>query len=158
MRSVFVVALFVTAVLMYQKVLYKPIDQDARASSIHRANNAHQPSGCQILRQHPLVPVTASAAMYPLRTAPSIVEGQPVRVQSPASTSPGTSVFCNGRNRSSPGTTLNVAFASFITRRFRNTARFAAGKNSPNSRSAFWNTCSAPIRNCACDAEIVSST
>src|SRR5262245_11689294 len=40
--------------------------------------------------------VIASAAKVPLRTAPSIVAGQPVAVQSPARNKPGTGVRCGG--------------------------------------------------------------
>ena len=41
--------------------------------------------------------MTASAAAWPLRTAPSIVPGSPVSVQSPASSSPSTGVIGPGR-------------------------------------------------------------
>ena len=40
--------------------------------------------GAEMLRGLPAAALTASAARYPLRTAPSIVAGQPERVQSPA--------------------------------------------------------------------------
>ena len=44
-----------------------------------------------------------SAAAWPLRTAPSIVAGQPVSVQAPASTRPGSAVRGPGAQRRAPG-------------------------------------------------------
>ena len=46
----------------------------------------------------------ARTALRPLRTAPSIVSGQPVSVHEPASTRPGSSVAAFGRSRAVPGT------------------------------------------------------
>jgi hypothetical protein len=45
-------------------------------------------------------PRSACAAAIPLRTAPSIVAGQPVRVHAPASTRPGAAVAVTGRRAS----------------------------------------------------------
>jgi hypothetical protein len=56
-----------------------------------------------------------SAAKYPLRTAPSIVAGQPVRVQSPASSKFEIAVCCRGLIASSPGRTEKTACGSVIT-------------------------------------------
>ena len=46
-------------------------------------------SGTRYCSALPDARLTASAAKYPLRAAPSMVEGHPVAVQSPASISPG---------------------------------------------------------------------
>src|ERR1700728_2129647 len=46
---------------------------------------------------------SASAARYPLRTAPSMVAGQPVAVQSPARKTRGQAVVATGRCASIPG-------------------------------------------------------
>src|SRR5258708_3695162 len=51
----------------------------------------------------PAAYVRASAARYPLRTAPSIVAGQPVAVQSPARKTRGHTVAAGGRYASMPG-------------------------------------------------------
>src|SRR6267378_6984187 len=59
-----------------------------------------------------LKPSSASAALYPLRTAPSMVAGQPVAVQSPAKKKFWTVVSCLGRQRSTPGSGEKVAAAS----------------------------------------------
>src|SRR5713226_7013930 len=82
--------------------------------------------------------ITASAAKYPLRTGPSIVAGQPVAVQSPATKNPGILVRCCGRQRSTPGSGENVAAASLITVAFSNCASRAAGRawrTSPRHKS-----------------------
>src|SRR6266850_944944 len=84
-------------------------------------------SGCKNLRGVPFERRTASAARYPLRTAPSIVAGQPVSVQSPARNNPRTEDSCFGRQRSTPGSAENVAAASFMTVAFTNSASRAAG-------------------------------
>ena len=66
------------------------------------------------------------AARYPLRTAPSIVAGQPVSVQSPARNRPSIGVRCGGRSASTPGRTANVAPCSVTThhrRQFRRSSR-----------------------------------
>src|SRR5437763_9225847 len=65
---------------------------------------------------------TASAARYPLRTAPSMVAGHAVAVQSPARNKRGHGVAFVGRYRSMPGTGEKVAFTSLITVAF---TRFA---------------------------------
>jgi len=57
-------------------------------------------------------------ARYPLRTAPSIVAGQPVSVQSPARNNPRTEDSCFGRQRSTPGSGENVGGGFFYDRRF----------------------------------------
>jgi hypothetical protein len=55
------------------------------------------------------------AAACPLRTAPSIVAGQPVSVQAPASDSPGTSVCAGGLSPPAPGAARNVARGERVT-------------------------------------------
>src|ERR1700682_2314733 len=72
-------------------------------------------SGCKNFWGTPAVRITASAARYPLRTAPSIVAGQLVSVPSPARNSPRTLVSCLGLHRSTPGSGENVAATSLIT-------------------------------------------
>ena len=52
---------------------------------------------------------TPSAAMYPLRTAPSIVAGQPLRVQSPARYKLAIDDSVPGRKLSVSGAAENVA-------------------------------------------------
>src|SRR6185437_15980857 len=47
-------------------------------------------------------PTNCCAAVCPLRTAPSMVSGQPVSVHEPASTSPGTEVAAPGRRTPQP--------------------------------------------------------
>src|SRR5271155_3219250 len=93
-------------------------------------------SGSRNFRGSPAAPVTASAARYPLRTAPSIVAGQPQRVQSPARKRLGILVGLRGRNCSRPGLAENVARTSFTTCAFSIFASAARGKNSANSRTA----------------------
>ena len=66
-------------------------------------------SGNRKFCARPAAAVTASAAMYPLRTAPSIVEGQPERVQSPARNRFRMGVRVPGRSGSSPGMAEKVA-------------------------------------------------
>src|SRR5271166_6843604 len=61
-----------------------------------------------------LRPLSASAAAYPLRTAPSIVDGHPVAVQSPARNNRGHGLLCDGRNASLPGAGENVACTSLM--------------------------------------------
>src|SRR5271170_6720353 len=103
-------------------------------------------------------PTTAPAASLPLRTAPSIVEGHSVAVQSPARYSPGHSVLWRGRNSSSPGTTENVARASFNTPLLISFARLTSGKNICNSFSAEDSISSRVILNCALEPAITNST
>src|SRR3954463_9921928 len=84
----------------------------------------------------PETPVRASAARYPLRTAPSMVAGQPVAVQSPARNTRGQGVIGTGRWASIPGRGEYVAFTSLITVDLTRFAARAAGKNSRTSLSA----------------------
>src|SRR5207248_11170708 len=64
----------------------------------------------------------------PLRTGASMVEGQPVCVQSPARNRPGVLVSCAGRQRSTPGSGEKVAAASLITVALTSFASRAAGR------------------------------
>ena len=77
---------------------------------------------------------TASAARWPERAALSIVEGQPVAVQSPARKRFGHGEWAVGRADSMPGGTPKVAWTSLISAAFSSFASFTAGKNSANSR------------------------
>src|SRR5688572_28816314 len=79
------------------------------ASAVHRAQ-APLATGAP-----PPEPRTASAAMKPARTALSIVAGQPVRTQSPATSRRGTGLTVHGRSASAPGAGEKVAFGSLIT-------------------------------------------
>src|SRR6185437_8942789 len=54
-----------------------------------------------------------SAALWPDRTAPSIVAGRPVAVQSPARNRLGQAVFAGARLASCSGVAANVARRSF---------------------------------------------
>src|SRR2546422_742326 len=76
------------------------------------------------------------AARYPLRTAPSIVAGQPERVQSPARNRLFTAVDAAGRFTSVSGAAEKVARTSLITCAFSSLAARAWGKNSASSASA----------------------
>src|SRR6267143_2286804 len=80
-----------------------------------------------------LKPSSASAALYPLRTAPSMVAGQPVAVQSPARKTRGHTVSGFGRYWSIPGRGEYVACTSLITVDLSNFASHASGKNSSAS-------------------------
>ena len=73
-------------------------------------------------------PSTASAARRPLRTAPSIVAGSPVSVQSPARNSPGSAVTGPGRSASSAGVEAKVACGSRCTSERVTAAAAIAGK------------------------------
>src|SRR5208283_2820596 len=79
---------------------------------------------------------TRSAAMWPLRTAPSMVEGQPERVQSPASVRLAMGVAAAGRNCSKPGRAEKVARTSLTTWALTSLASRTAGRNSASSRRA----------------------
>ena len=80
---------------------------------------------------------TPSAARYPLRTAPSMVAGQPERVQSPARNKFGTLAFAaGGRSASVPGAAENVARSSLITCAFSSRASRTREKFGPVRRSA----------------------
>lgn len=105
-----------------------------------------------------LSPTAAPAASLPLRTAPSIVAGHSVAVQSPARKKPGQSVCVPGRNLSRPGTTENVARASLRIPLFNSFARSTSGKNIFNSRSAEDRISSRVMLNCARDPAITNST
>src|SRR5712671_36167 len=87
--------------------------QDLRAHT--RASPSGRKSGCKYFRVAPESERIASAARYPLRTAPSIVDGQPVAVQSPAKYKPDNGLFCAGRHWSDPGAGENVAHISLTT-------------------------------------------
>ncbi len=67
-----------------------------------RASRPRGKSSTRKRRGLPIAVPMASAARYPLRTALSIVDGQPVAVQSPATNMPGVGVCWLGRQRSSP--------------------------------------------------------
>ena len=84
----------------------------------------------------PAVAAKASAARYPLRTAPSMVAGHPVAVQSPARKTRGHPVTAPGRYASMPGRGEYVAFTSLITVDFTRLAGRASGKNSRTSPRA----------------------
>jgi len=130
-------------------------DQGGGNQTNHRINPLAEISGAM---NRPLSPTTAPAASLPLRTAPSIVDGHSVAVQSPARKNPGQSVWFPGRNRSNPGTTEKVARASFSTPLFNNFVRFTSGKNICNSFSAEESISSRVILNCALDPAITNST
>ena len=87
----------------------------------------------------------AAAANRPLRTAPSIVDGQPVAVQSPARKRFGTADSAGGRTRSTPGRTDSTAVGSVTIRERSKRACRAAGKislSSPTTVSS--NSCRSP--------------
>jgi hypothetical protein len=71
---------------------------------------------------------TRCAAFRPLRTAPSIVAGRPVSVQSPATKRPAMGVSGPGRSASSSGLDAKVASGSRRTRARRTVAPAIAGK------------------------------
>src|ERR1700676_1059212 len=79
---------------------------------------------------------SASAARYPLRTAPSMVAGQPVAVQSPERKTRGHAVSGLGRYWSIPGRGEYVACTSLITVDLSSFASHASGKNSSASFTA----------------------
>src|SRR6266849_6566322 len=107
---------------------FSPRSAGSRDFPSHMATNpSGSRSGWRNFRGAPATRSTASAARYPLRTAPSIVAGQPVADQSPARNNPRTDVSCFGRQRSTPGSGENVAAASLITVAFTNCASRAAG-------------------------------
>jgi hypothetical protein len=72
-------------------------------------------------------------AFRPLRTAPSIVSGQPVSVHEPASTRPGSPVAAFGRSLAVPGTWRNVARFSRVTKNSVTVAALAAGNSSASA-------------------------
>ena len=74
-------------------------------------------------------PLSASrAAARPLRTAPSIVAGQPVAVHAPASASPGIPVRWLGRRAPTPGAARKVASCSRTTSKRSTRASRARGQ------------------------------
>ncbi len=91
-------------------------------------------SACRSFAACPNSARTDSAARYPLRTAPSIVEGHPVCVQSPERNKFSIDVFCGGRQRSTPGSGENVAFTSLMTVAFNTFASRVSGSTSAISR------------------------
>src|ERR1700722_9598358 len=98
-----------------------------------RANPSARKSGCNNFRGVPASERIASAAKKPLRTAPSIVDGQPVEVQSPARNNPVWEVPCGGRHPAEPGAGENVADISFTTVPFTSDASRVAGSTLRNS-------------------------
>ena len=70
----------------------------------------------------------ASAAKWPERAALSMVEGQPVAVQSPARMQLGHGDFEVGREASIPGGTPKVARISFTSAAFSSFASGCCGK------------------------------
>ncbi|MCW2897552.1 MAG: hypothetical protein JWO75_7041 [Actinomycetia bacterium] len=76
-------------------------------------------------------------AFRPLRTAPSIVSGQPVSVQEPARTRPGSAVAAFGRSFAVPGTWRNVARFSRVTKNSVTVASLAAGNSSASAGTNF---------------------
>ena len=73
---------------------------------------------------------TAAAALFPLTTAPSIVAGNPVSIQSPARNSPSIGVRVPGRC-GCPGASENVACFSRIT-----VARIGQTPRAPGSEAS----------------------
>ena len=73
--------------------------------------------------------ISSCAAVRPLRTAPSIVSGQPVSVHAPASSSPGTEVAAPGRSAPAPGACRNVARRSLVTKKSVTRGPAAAGNS-----------------------------
>src|SRR3989337_2228624 len=78
----------------------------------------------------------AFAQLCPLSTAPSIVAGRPVSVQSPARKRFFIEVFCDGLHSSTPGWGENVACRSFITLQQRSLAGLVSGNTFLSSLSA----------------------
>jgi hypothetical protein len=93
-------------------------------------------SGTSIVRAAPMLSQRASAAKCPDRAALSIVEGQPVAVQSPARKQFGHGEMAPGLDASIPGGTPKVARISFTSAAFSSFAEATAGKNSANSVTA----------------------
>jgi len=99
-------------------------------------------SGSRKVCGSPMLLQTASATRCPDRAALSIVEGQPVRVQSPARKQLGQGAAAVGREASIPGGTPKVACISFTSAAFSNFAEDTAGKNSASSATACAMACS----------------
>ncbi len=85
-------------------------------------------SGLRNVRGSPMLLQIASAARCPDRAALSMVEGQPVAVQSPARKQLGHGAADDGLALSIPGGTPKVARISFTSTAFSNFARGRAGK------------------------------
>ena len=85
------------------------------------------------------VPARATAAAArPLRTAPSMVAGQPVSVHAPATARPGQEVAGPGRSRAVPGRARKVAARSLVTRESTSRAPAASGSRRPSSAATHW--------------------
>jgi len=93
-------------------------------------------SGSKHCRGFSALKPSASAARCPDRAALSIVEGQPVAVQSPAKNKFGQGEAAKGRAESMPGGTPKVACISLTKATFSNFASFTRGKNSASSLRA----------------------
>ena len=78
----------------------------------------------------------ATAAAWPLRTAPSIVAGQPVSVQAPARNRPFMCVRGPGRSRPAPGAARKVAAFSRVTSKRSMRASRGAGSRRPARHQA----------------------
>src|SRR5829696_5478968 len=74
-------------------------------------------------------PAASRAAATPLRTALSMVAGQPVSVQAPATYRPSICVFGPGRSAAVPGPCLKVARCSRVTKNSSTLADAASGKS-----------------------------
>ena len=114
-------------------------------------------SGFRILRRSPSAVYTASAAKCPLRAALSIVDGQPVAIQSPARTQFGHGDVEPGLAASIPGGTVNVARTSLTSAAFSSFAPATAGKNSFSSATASSIASSRQSAANLCDALTTSS-
>ena len=99
-------------------------------------------SAFRILRRSLSAARMVSAARCPLRAALSMVEGQPVAIQSPARTQFGQGDMELGRAASIPGGTVKVARTSLTSAAFSSFASLAAGKNSLSSATASSIACS----------------
>src|ERR1035438_10213250 len=91
-------------------------------------------SGLRMVRGSPMYSQTASAARWPERAPLSMVDGQPVAIQSPARKQLGQGETAVGRDASMPGGTAKVARISFIKAAFSRCAERTAGKNSQIGR------------------------
>src|SRR5581483_1697535 len=76
---------------------------------------------------------TSCAAACPLRTAPSIVAGQPVSVHEPARINPGTWVRGCGLRALAPGAARKVAECSRVTKNRSTWASLAPGRRSASA-------------------------
>src|SRR5690606_29397744 len=116
-------------------VAHRPVDQGAPVGD-RGGDGGHRP-----LTPPAVVPVpvcrgcrrTGRAAVSPLRTAPSIVSGQPVSVHAPARNSHGSRVADAGRSAPLPGLWRKVACRSRVTKKSRTRARRAAGNSRASS-------------------------